>query len=207
MWGTHVPAMTFKADIADSALTVYAKGAFDQLNPAVILERKELDGNVNGTVDATLRIADLSAPSRPRRSRFDGQVTLAPSLVGGVQIAAADVDGRYADEVADIARLHVNGPDVTLDASGRLALDRTSTSNLNYHIDAADITELGRIAGQKGLDGTLALDGTITGNAASLETSGTLSGNRLALRRAARPSTSTASTPWTSLTWTSSTRA
>jgi TamB, inner membrane protein subunit of TAM complex len=180
MWGTHVPAMTFKSDIEDSALTVYAKGPFDQLNPAVVLERKELDGNVNGSVDGTLRIANLSEPVMPASIGFDGQVTLTPSLVGGVQIAAADVAGRYAGEVADIAQLHVKGPDVTLAASGRLATGRTSSSDLKYHIDAADITELGRIAGQEGLDGTLVLDGTITGNAASLETSGTLNGNRLA---------------------------
>ncbi len=43
-----------------------------------------------------------------------------------------------------------------------------------------DITEVGRIAGQERLDGAVVLDGTVTGNAASLETSGTLSGNGLA---------------------------
>ena len=180
MWGTHVPAMTFKTEIAGSSLTVQAKGGFDQLNPAVVLGRKGLDGNVNGTLDGTLRLADLSQPITAASLEFDGGVTLAPSLIGGVQVAGAEVAGRYAGEVADITRLHVNGPDVTLDASGRLALDRGSTSNLKYHIDATDITELGRVVGQDGLDGTLVLDGTVTGNAASLETSGTLNGNRLA---------------------------
>ena len=138
----------------DGADASTAKGAFDQLNPAVVLERKALDGNVNGTVDATLRIADLSAPVTP--TSIDGRraaSTLAPSLIGGVQIAGAEIEGRYADEIADITRLHVDGPDVTLDASGRLALGRTATSNLKYHIDATDITEIGRIAGQDGLDG------------------------------------------------------
>ena len=154
MWGTHVKEMAFKADIADSALTVYSKGAFDQLNPAVILDRKALDGNVNGTVDATLRIADLSAPITPRRrSTSTAASRSTPSLIGSVQVAGADVEGRYAGEIADITRLQVKGPDVTLDASGRLALGRASTSNLKYHIDATDITELGRIAGQAGLDG------------------------------------------------------
>ena len=105
---------------------------------------------------------------------------MTPSLLGGVQIAGADVEGRYAAEIADITQLHVDGPDVTLDASGRLALGRAGTSDLKYHVNATDITELGRIAGQSGLDGTLVLDGTITGNAASLETTGTLSGNGLA---------------------------
>lgn len=180
IWGTHVPSMTFQAEIANRALTVQAKGAFDHLNPAVILGRKAVDGNVNGTVDATLRIADLSAPVTSASVEVDGGATLAPSLVGGVQIGGADVTGRYAGEVADITMLHVEGPDVTLDASGRLAVGRDSASNLKYHVNAADITELGRIAGRDGLDGTLVLEGTITGNAASLATSGTLKGNGLA---------------------------
>ena len=68
MWGTHVPEMSFKSEIGDSALTLDVKGGFDQLNPAVVLERKELDGNVNGTVDATLRSRNLAARSRHRRS-------------------------------------------------------------------------------------------------------------------------------------------
>ena len=180
MWGTHVSEMTFKTDIAASTLTVAAKGAFDQLNPAVFTDRDSLVGNVNGTVDATLHLDDLQAPVTPATIDVDGRVTLGPSLVGSVQIAAADVEGRYAGEIADITRLHVDGPDVKLDASGRLALGRSATSDLKYHINAPDITEVGRIAGQEGFDGAVDLEGTVTGNAASLQTSGTLSGNGLA---------------------------
>ncbi len=106
-------------------LTVAAKGAFDQLNPAAFTDRDSLVGNVNGTVDATLHLDDLQAPVTPATIEVDGRVTLGPSLVGSVQIAAADVEGRYAGEIADITRLHVDGPDVKLDASGRLALGRS----------------------------------------------------------------------------------
>ena len=183
MWGTHVPELTFKADIAGGALTVAAQGAFDQLNPAVITDREALVGNVNGTVDATLHLADLQAPVTPATIEVDGRVTLGPSLVGSVQIAGGEIEGRYAGEIADITRLHVDGPDVKLDASGRLALGRTATSDLKYHINAPDITEVGRIAGHgehDGLEGAVDLEGTVTGNAASLQTSGTMSGNGLA---------------------------
>jgi hypothetical protein len=111
----------------------------------------------------TLRIADLSQPVTASAVAVDGKVTLAPSLLGSIQIVAADLEGKYASEVADIAKLHVDGPDVTLDASGRLALGRESSSDLKYDVNATDITELGRIAGQTNIDGTLVLDGTITG--------------------------------------------
>ena len=178
--GIHTPQIAFTTQIADGGLSVYAKGGFDQLNPAVLLDRKDVDGNVSGSVDGTFRMPDLTVPFTTRAFGFDGRVTLAPSLIGGVQVAAADVEGRYDAEVADIKRLQVKGPDVTLDASGRLALDRTAESSLTYHIDATDISELGRLAGQDALDGSVVLDGTVTGNAAALRTSGTMSGARLA---------------------------
>ena len=183
MWGTHVPAMAFKTEIVNSSLTVYAKGPFNQLDPAVILERKNLAGNVSGVVDATLRIADLSQPVTMSSIAVDGRLTLAPSLFGSIQIVAADIEAKYAGEVADITKLHVDGPDVALDASGRLAIGREATSDLKYHINATDITELGRIVGQSDIDGMLVLDGTITGSSGALETKGTLNGNGLVYGR------------------------
>ena len=178
--GTYLPEMAFKTTIADAGLTVYANGAFAQLNPAVILARKDLAGNVTGRADATFRLADLTADVTPAAIEADGRVTLGPSLVGSVQIGGAEVEGRYQAEVADLTRLQVKGPDVTIDASGRLALDRSSESNLKYHIDARDISEAGQLAGQEGLAGSAVLDGTITGNRAALATTGTLNGSGLA---------------------------
>jgi autotransporter translocation and assembly factor TamB len=180
MVGTHVPEMTFKTTIANAALSVTANGAFDQLNPKVVTERDDLEGNVNGRVDGTFGIPDLTAPITPAGLSFDGHITLGPSLIRNVQVAAADAQGRYQSEVADLQRLAVKGPDVTLEASGRLALDRTSSSNLKYHVQSSDITAVGELAGQKNLDGSVVFDGTITGNAASLQTTGTLNGSGLA---------------------------
>jgi autotransporter translocation and assembly factor TamB len=180
MVGTHVPEMTFKTTILGAALSVTAKGTFDQLNPKVVAGRDDLEGNVNGRVDGTFGITDLTAPITPAGLSFDGHIALGPSLIRNVQIAAADVQGRYQSEVADFQRLLIKGPDVTLEASGRLALDRTSTSNLKYHVESSDITAVGELAGQKDLDGSVVFDGTITGNAGSLQTVGTLNGSGLA---------------------------
>jgi translocation and assembly module TamB len=180
MWGMHVPSMAFDTSIAGGGLAVTARGPFDRMNPAVISGQPSMAGNVSGAVDATVRIADLSAPLTMAAIDVDGRITLEPSLIGSVQIAGASVEGRYADETADLARVHVDGPDVTLDASGRLALGRTSTSDFRYRVNASDITELGRVAGQDNLDGAVVLDGTITGNAESLAARGTVSGNGLA---------------------------
>ena len=93
---------------------------------------------------------------RPTKARADG-VT-----VGGLKINSAEVGGRYADQVGDITGT-VTGR-TSVEASGRLALDRT-TSSTKYHVEAT-IAELARLAARRDVGGTAILDGTITGNAA-----------------------------------------
>jgi hypothetical protein len=157
MWGTHVPEMSFTAGIAESALTLDVKGAFDQLNPAVLLERKALDGNVNGTVDATLRWRHLAAPITAASIDVDGRVVLAPSLIGGVLVAGADVEGR-TPPTADIW-VHVDGPTSRRRAAGwrRPGSDSDRTPHQRRAISLA-----GRIIGRSGLRWHAALDGTVT---------------------------------------------
>ena len=106
-------------------------------------------------------------------------LALTQSTVGGLKIDSAAVEGRYAAQAGDIVKLTVAGPDVKVEASGRFALDRTSASNVKYHVDAINLTELAKLAGQAGVGGTAILDGTITGNAASLQAKGTLNGSNL----------------------------
>ena len=88
---------------------------------------------------------------------------------------------RYANQVGDVKQFTLTGPDVKVDASGRVALDRTTASNLKYHVEAIDLPELAKLAGQAQpeIGGTAVIDGTITGNRASLSTTGTLNGSNL----------------------------
>jgi hypothetical protein len=174
--GMELPELSFASRIADQALIVRAKGGFEHLNPAALTDRKVLDGNVSGVVDGTFRVPDLSATFTKASFGVEGSLTLAPSLVGGVQIAGANIVGQYDKEIADLTRLQIKGPDVMLDASGRLALDRTSNSNVTFHVDAGNLSEVGRIAGQRNVEGAALIDGTITGNAAALKATGTLKG-------------------------------
>ena len=69
-----------------------------------------------------------------------------------------------------------------MDASGRVALDQASASNLKYHVEAIDLGDLGRLAGQQDVSGSAVLDGTITGNARSLQTTGALDGSNVGYR-------------------------
>ena len=177
--GGRLPEMAFEASLNEGALDVRADGRFADFNPATLANRKEIDGTVSGTVDVALQIADLTEPVTPAAIAADGTVVLEPSEVGGLRIDAARVEGTYGAEVADLTALQVKSPDLVVDASGRLALDRTSSSSLQYTIDAVNLGVLARLAGQEGATGSARLEGTVTGNAAALETRGTLDGSNL----------------------------
>jgi translocation and assembly module TamB len=177
--GGRLPEMRFEARLDQGALGVRADGRFEDFNPATLAQREELDGHVSGTVNLTLAIASLGEPITPTSIEADGTVTLDASEIGGLRIEAASVEGRYADELADLTRLQLTGPDVTVEASGQVALDRTSASDLQYRIEAINLEELARLAGQTGVTGSAIVEGTMTGNAALLQTTGTLNGSNL----------------------------
>jgi autotransporter translocation and assembly factor TamB len=177
--GGRLPSLTFDAHIDHGALNGRANGAFEGFNPGQLANRKDLEGSVSGTVDANFAMTDVSAPVTPASITADGRVTLTQSNVGGLRIDGAAVDGKYANQVGDITRFDIAGPDLKANASGRLALDRSNSSNLKYHVEAINLPELAKLAGQTDVRGAATLDGTVTGNAASLVTKGTLDGGNL----------------------------
>jgi autotransporter translocation and assembly factor TamB len=178
--GGTLPQLAYDVHLADGGLRAHADGRFEGFDPAALSGRQDLKGTVTGTLNVNAAIADLSAPITPQAIAADGQVNLEKSTIGGLQIDAAAVDGKYASQIGDLTRLQVNGPDLKVDASGRVALDRTSASNLKYRIETPDMAALAKLAGQEGISGAAVLDGTLTGNAASLQTKGTLDGSNVA---------------------------
>lgn len=178
--GGQLPQVNFEAHLAGGALQAEVDGRFEGFDPAALANRKDLAGRVTGAVELSAHLADITAPITPEAVTAEGQVALESSTVGALKIDSASVDGKYASQVADLTTVQVTGPDLKVDASGRLALDRTSTSGLKYHVEATNLAELAKLAGQEGVEGALILDGTLTGNAAALETSGTLDGSNIA---------------------------
>jgi autotransporter translocation and assembly factor TamB len=177
--GGRLPRMAFETRLADRALDVKVKGAFEHFDPARVTGDARFRGQVTGSADASVRIVDLTGPITPESVEASGRAEIAPSIVGALQIERATLQGSYEDRVGQIALLDMEGPDLAVNASGRLALDRTSSSSLTYLVDAKNLTELGRLAGQDGIGGSATLEGTLTGNAASMQTKGKLNGNNL----------------------------
>jgi autotransporter translocation and assembly factor TamB len=174
--GARLDNMSFVTRIADSGLDVKVRGPFEHLDLGRVTGRHQLAGQVTGTADASLRLADLTQPVTPETIEAAGQIVVGPSIIGALQVLGATVEGTYRDLVGDITRVEMKGPDLTVNASGKLALNRTSSSSVKYHIEATNLTELGKLVAQERLDGSAIVDGTLTGNAVSLESRGTING-------------------------------
>jgi translocation and assembly module TamB len=63
--------------------------------------------------------------------------------------------------------------------SGTVALGDSAASDLKYRVEAINLPELARLAGQEGIGGTATVEGRVTGNRAALTTTGTLNGSNL----------------------------
>ena len=179
VFGGTLPRLAFEAHLADNGLAGRATGEFQGFDPARVAANPQYKGTVNGTVDASFAVANLSAPITPDAVTADGRVTLAKSEVAGLQIDAADIQGQYANRRGMLRQATVKGPDIDVTASGPIALDQTGQSNLKYHVAATNLERLGALAKQPGLAGSAVLDGTITGNAAALAIAGTVDGSNL----------------------------
>jgi translocation and assembly module TamB len=179
IFDAKIPQLGFEAHLDNGALNLRADGQIEGLNPARVSGESRLEGTVNGGVNSTVQIADITAPITREAITADGKLTLYSSTVGGLQIDNAEIDASYDSAVADIRRAHVEGPDVKLDASGKMALDYGSDSKVTYHVESTNVAGLASLAGQSNVSGSVVLDGTVTGNASSLQTDGKLSGGNL----------------------------
>ena len=83
--------------MANGALNGQADGEFRGFDPARIARNPQYKGHVNGTVNASFGVANISGPITPDAITADGQVTLAHTEVAGFTIDSADVQGQYAN--------------------------------------------------------------------------------------------------------------
>ena len=177
--GGTLPELGFEAHLAGGALSGKVNGRFEHFDPARLAGRPQAKGDVSGAVNAEFAVADLTAPITPEAVTAAGQLTLDSSTVGGLKIDSAAIDAAYANQVGDIKQFTLTGPDVKAEASGRVALAPGSPSTLEYHVEAVNIPELAKLAGQEGIGGSAIVDGTITGTRELLTIAGTLDGSNL----------------------------
>jgi autotransporter translocation and assembly factor TamB len=171
--GAHLSAMEVEAHLDGGSARIRAKGDFANVDPARFADMPKAKGAVSGQVDMEAEMLDFSAGVTPESVSASGSLALGHSQVGDLTIDRGQLRGQYAESVGRIEQLDVAGTDLNVKASGTLALDTTSQSDLTYHLDSPSLATIGRIF-EMPLQGGLAVDGRLTGNRAELRTTGTL---------------------------------
>jgi autotransporter translocation and assembly factor TamB len=171
----RVPQLTFDATLDRDVAHIKATGTLADLDPAVVSGRPQIAGTVAGSVDVDATIAHLSAGIAIDGVDGDATVSLEPSQVGGLRIDRGRLEASYRDEVLDVRSLDVTGRDMSVRASGAIALSPTGASDLKAHADLFDLTALGKLADQE-LTGLGTVDAAITGNRTALTIKGHLKG-------------------------------
>jgi autotransporter translocation and assembly factor TamB len=183
LMGGSIPRLAVNAHLTDGALNGRLDGEVRNFDHARITSNERYKGTVNAALNVSFGVKDISAPITPEAIAADGEVTLTGTEVAGLRIDNARIEGQYANRRGNLRQATVTGPDLQIQASGPIALDDAGASNLKYHIVATDLSDLARLANVEGVSGAATIDGTLTGNAASLKTTGTLDGADLAYQK------------------------
>ena len=179
LMGGAIPRLALDAHVAHRALNGRAAGTINNIDPARISGNEAYKGRINATVDVTFNVKDLTAPITADAVAADGRITLGQSEIAGLRIDTADIEGQYAESRGTLRQATIKGPDLDVQASGPIALGRNGSSNIKYHVVATNLAELAQLAKVDGVSGAATIDGTLTGNASSLRTTGTLDGSDL----------------------------
>ncbi len=185
VYGGSIPQLGFTAHLANNAVQGHATGSFNGFDPAKIAGNPQYAGHVNGTVDATFGVANLSSLSTsgtPDAITADGKVTLAQTDVAGLRIDTADVEGNYANRRGTIRQATLKGPDLDVTASGPIALDEAGQTNVTLHAAVTNLADIGRLVKQP-ISGSATVDATVTGNAKLLKAAGTLDASNVAYQQ------------------------
>jgi hypothetical protein len=175
LFGGSIPRLFVRAGITAGTGTVSVEGAFSGLDGAIVTGSSQLATSLSGTVDAQISVSDLGRGDFV----FDsingvGRIGLSQSAVRGIPIDSAVVEGHYANGVATLETVEVQGADLKVKASGRLAIDREHSSDLSYYIDTPPLSSVDLIAAP--LRGEVIVQGRLTGNVNAFHATGTLSG-------------------------------
>ncbi len=170
--GTTLSGLNATVDWAGRRLAIEAHGPFTGLNNTTVAPLA-VPIALTGQVDGRFVIPDLDRPVTADNAEFDGRVVLGPSTVREIAIEQGTIDGRLAAGLAEIRALDLRGPTGSFQALGRLAVAGGQTSDLRVLGNTADLKAIGDLVGQP-LRGGAALDGRVTGSAASPAASGSI---------------------------------
>jgi translocation and assembly module TamB len=125
-------------------------------------------------VAATLR--DVTAPLQVDALSGSAGIALRQSTIASFGIDRLDLNGSFADQILQLRTLDMDTPAGSAKATGALTLAETGESDLEYHLEALDLSAFSELAGRP-LAGSVTVDGKVTGNREELQTKASLAAN------------------------------
>ena len=178
LFGGHIPSMNLTFDLTRGAGGITARGQFKGINAARLANTATLAGNLTGMIDVAVTLPPMAGDEFDlQQLSASGQLLLNDSTLSGVVVDRAIVAGSLDHGLATIKALDANGPNLAVNASGVLALNRTGESSLTYTIDTPPLQQIEAI--EAPVSGELYLEGRVTGNLTELRAVGKMSGLRV----------------------------
>lgn len=178
LFGARVPSLLVNPDLTRGSGSIALDGRFNALDVDALTPRPSLRSALSGTIDASIRLGSLADPDSSLQTLdAGGRLTFADSRISNVSIEKGVVDASISGGVARVKELTITGPDLTVDASGTLAVDKAGESDVRFVIDTPALQRFDALGVPA--SGDVLLRGQIGGNLARLTIEGTLSGTQV----------------------------
>ena len=166
----------FDADVALHVAAGSLTGSYDgqlaNVEGALAFADPRFDATLTGRVRATFAVRDLLTRSTDLADyEAAGSIELAGSTIRGIAIARGSATGKLAGATFAFDSLQVQDPRLEGTASGLLALDDATNSQVDYDITRADLALVGDFMSST-LSGAVAAHGQMSGPMSALRLSG-----------------------------------
>jgi autotransporter translocation and assembly factor TamB len=172
--GIELPKMRVDGRLSGGALTADVDGSFGNLNLDALGTFAPIPTAANGDVRAHIVFADVTKAPQLETTDATATVTLSPSVVAGLPVDEGVVEGSIVKGLATVTRAEVSGEDLTIHASGLVALAGSDASNLDFEVQTQNLSRVGAAFGRP-LSGRAFVTGKLTGVEGVVTATGTAS--------------------------------
>jgi hypothetical protein len=173
-----IPSLSLQGSIKERHVIADVTADFGEVTSAALGLGDRIDVTSSGSVVAHVDIADATQPLGPGTIDGDVAMKLAGGRAWGMDLTAANIDASLRNGLADIRVLEITGSAAKISAKGPLAIEGAGESALTYQAAISDLSAFEALAGRP-MEGSLEVEGTITGPAQNTTATGTFAANTL----------------------------
>jgi autotransporter translocation and assembly factor TamB len=178
--GAGIPALDVTAALNRRRLSARVNGSIAQVSSDALGVSRENAFRADGRIDAEVTLPDIRDLKRLDAASGRAVIGLTNASFRGLPVETLDLDASLAGGLAEVRVLRLVSPDLTVSASGTLAVAENADlpSDLTYEIAAPDLSRLEPLSGQR-IEGGATIRGRIAGPVTALTARGDLAVRQL----------------------------